>query len=826
MSEAHNHAAVLLEKGQVAGARDLLSQCQECAMHIGDSIEKSEGIGTPVVVRLEEYCEELYEISNSFDKRRIRIIKRQLNDDLHYVIDKVEKEIPSDKIKVVFMPYKASMWDCMESVWEAACADEECETRVIPIPYYNRNEQGSMEEMCYEGSLFPEYVPITHYKEFSLERERPDIIYIHNPYDAANYVTSVAPDYYSSKLKEYTDILIYIPYFFSGEGYLPESHRNLPVYQYADKIVVQDESKAESLLNFVPKEKILVSGSPKVDKILKLEDIRQKKADQIIPKEWREKIKNKKVILYNVSISGVLQNSSDVLSKIQYVISKFESRKDVVLLWRPHPLLEPTLKSMRPELYKEYILIKNDFINKCKGIFDETEDAGIAAVVADAYIGECSSSIIHYFGVLNKPVFYIDWKITKETLKNRNRLSFYSFFKEDNKIFFSPINTGFAYNIHSIDLENEKVSKETTLPGVPGDVDTCYVKILKTQNKVILIPYNMADIYIYDINEKQAVKIVLPRIQEDKMLFDEAVEYDNKIFLLPQCYPAIVSLDMCNYKICEYEESVRPFLIKDRNVPVFRWAYYQKGQYLYLAGCNESKIVIFDMKDGSYEVKNIGNYTYGYFHMIYDGNYFWLAGLKTNCIVRWDENTGETIEYSYPVEGEQPIDQTFLIDNKKEIIVFCGCSVDIMFLDKNTGECTRHKKITRILNNMKKEAGDVWNGFAFVDSISTDKVLIYNWGNSSVNIWNIYTDEWKSIPCQLTESDMLELEKRNIETCLLCKTTPYNLTENQLSISQYIDYVATGNTNAFDHTYECYRKGQEKGTIGFEIHEEIKNALQ
>ena len=36
---------------------------------------------------------------------------------------------------VVFMPYKSSMWDCMESVWQAACEDSDCVPYVVPIPY-------------------------------------------------------------------------------------------------------------------------------------------------------------------------------------------------------------------------------------------------------------------------------------------------------------------------------------------------------------------------------------------------------------------------------------------------------------------------------------------------------------------------------------------------------------------------------------------------------------------------------------------------------------------------------------------------------------------
>lgn len=78
-------------------------------------------------------------------------------------------------------------------------------------------------------------------------------------------MTSVYLEYYSSQLKKYTDQLVYIPYYILGEGGLPESHIKLPAYQYVDKIIVQDREKAESLYDYISKDKIVIIGSPKVD---------------------------------------------------------------------------------------------------------------------------------------------------------------------------------------------------------------------------------------------------------------------------------------------------------------------------------------------------------------------------------------------------------------------------------------------------------------------------------------------------------------------------------------------------------------------------------
>ena len=43
-----------------------------------------------------------------------------------------EKEI---KREIVFLPYKASMWDSLDTIWRAAVADKEhCNAYVVPIP--------------------------------------------------------------------------------------------------------------------------------------------------------------------------------------------------------------------------------------------------------------------------------------------------------------------------------------------------------------------------------------------------------------------------------------------------------------------------------------------------------------------------------------------------------------------------------------------------------------------------------------------------------------------------------------------------------------------
>ena len=85
------------------------------------------------------------------------------------------------------------MWDSLESVWLAAKEDPDCDAYVVPIPYFDRMSDGSFGKMHYEGNLFPDYVDITDWRQYDIEKRYPDIIYFHNPYDGCNFVTSVHP---------------------------------------------------------------------------------------------------------------------------------------------------------------------------------------------------------------------------------------------------------------------------------------------------------------------------------------------------------------------------------------------------------------------------------------------------------------------------------------------------------------------------------------------------------------------------------------------------------------------------------------------------------
>lgn len=395
---------------------ELLTDVQDLAIALGTRIEALKGLETKTVKELEVFCECLFHMNECIGTPEQADAVQQIKQQMKHIQTTFEDEFP-DKKEVVFLPYKASMWDSLESVWKAADADSECDAYVVPIPYYTLDEKRNFKEFFYEGDLYPEYVPVTHYKEYDLELHHPDVIYVHNPYDEFNTVTSVSPEFYLKTIKDYTEKLVYIPYFVLQE--IDPSNQVavdamkhfcfLPGTMYADQVILQSENMRQIYINEYIKaaekqnikvnrteaeNKFLGLGSPKFDKVVNV-----RKEDVMMPQEWLRIIQKpdgtyKKVIFYNTSVGSLLNTGERMLLKMKNVFKQFkEKQEQVTLLWRPHPLMKDTLESMLPDLVKEYQQIVEEYKEEGWGIYDDTPDLDRAIAISDAYYGDDSSVV-------------------------------------------------------------------------------------------------------------------------------------------------------------------------------------------------------------------------------------------------------------------------------------------------------------------------------------------------------------------------------------------------------------------------------------------------
>lgn len=414
-AQMKDQTIALARGGDTATAAALLEECQEGAITLGNKIEEIKKDGAASAVgALERYCEAVYVVHE--------IILEQPNPDIEALgqkLDEAIREVEScvgqsvlKRKEVVFLPYKASAWDSLESVWEAADADPDCDAYVIPIPYYNKDIEGNFGEMHYEADQYPDNVPITDYRAYDFGFRHPDAIYIHNPYDEYNLGSSVHPFFYAKNLRKFTDKLVYIPYFVLDE-IKPTDERAVktlrhfcmtPGVVYADTVIVQSEKMKQTYVDALSdwageetrstwEKKILGLGSPKYDGTLR------KKEKAQIPEEWRAILYKKdgtkrKVLLYCTELGSIFEHRAAALDKLESVLALAkEKQEEFALWWRPQPLSASTIRIMVPRLRKRYEKIIAAYRAEGFGIYDDTDDLDRAICLSDAYYGDPCSVI-------------------------------------------------------------------------------------------------------------------------------------------------------------------------------------------------------------------------------------------------------------------------------------------------------------------------------------------------------------------------------------------------------------------------------------------------
>ena len=419
--------------------KQLLCECQNIAINTGNIIEASSDCQL-AIQNLENYCEEAYLIYTQVCDGNINY--DPLPTFMSY-IDLAEECINNIKIKteVVFCPYKASMWDSFESIWVAASEDDECDVFVVAIPYYDRKPDKTVGGFHYEGDKYPKNVHITHYNDYNFSLRHPDLIYIHNPYDGGNYVTSVDARFYSDELKKYTECLVYVPYFVAG--YYADEKRalnNIPLcINNVDVVVLQSEQQKMALsFNGMYDTKMAVLGSPKIDKAL--DD------GIVIPENLASKIGDKKVLLLNTSISKVLRDENWA-DEMQNIFDAFEKDDSFFAIWRPHPLLAATINAMRPDQKQK----TEDFmckVQKMNNVFIDTyDDAYVSMKVSDCMISDYSSLIMQYTAT-GKPTLVLDGSASYRKTKIVCCDYFSNYFVNDGETyesFFKMIKSGCDY---------------------------------------------------------------------------------------------------------------------------------------------------------------------------------------------------------------------------------------------------------------------------------------------------------------------------------------------------------------------------------------------
>ncbi len=659
IEEAHSQIRKYIEQNNIQPAMELLCDCQNGAIAIGNLIESTQGERHCAVALLEHYCELAYQVYKDLEENRkvsANRIYKLLKQETVRISNSIKHEIQI-RTEAVFLPYKASMWDSLESVWRAADADKNCDAYVIPIPYYDKNPDGSFREMHYEADQFPDDVPVTGYDAFDFETHRPDIIFFHNPYDNMNYVTSVHPFFYSDHLKQFTEKLVYIPYFVLGE-ISPEDESEIedmkhfctvPGVLNADKVIVQSEDMKQVYLKVLLAamndcsdaakrywdQKILGLGSPKFDKITETgwKDIE-------IPDAWKKIIEKpdksrRKIILYNTTINGLLGHNEKMLEKIEYVLEKFKEKKDeTVLLWRPHPLIESTLTSMRPQLWDAYRVIRDQYIREGWGIYDDTADLDRAILISDAYYGDYSS-VVQVYKKTGKPIMLQDCSIRYLNDEKKQYVSIIkSILYEDQLIFAST-----DYNaLFSVDIVSGHITYVGRFSGERTDQSNLFSQLEQSGTSIILSPCLASSAFRYDCQTKEIQELRISGMRNQSCRICHVLEQGEEALYVIPTYGSVFGklnrdLSGFSYKL-NFQEEYERWTGKKYKVGSDSGLYVYKGCF-YFAVCEDSFLVKFHMQSHQMTFLKIAEVDGGFYKILGAGQILYALHEK-NKIISFD----------------------------------------------------------------------------------------------------------------------------------------------------------------------------------------------
>ena len=191
---------------------------------------------------------------------------------------------------------------------------------------------------------------------------------------------------------------------------------------YADIVILQSEKVREQYIRYYlealaqpveelqkkeVEKKFQALGSPKFDNNI----VRNTE----LPEEWKEFLvtesgdENKKnVVFFNTHLSSIMPNKSEkFLQKLRWVFNFFRKREDVLLLWRPHPLMVDTAQSMNPQALAPYLELVDKYKQEKIGIYDDSKDLHRAMALSDAYYGD-RSSVAELFRQQGKPILIMD----------------------------------------------------------------------------------------------------------------------------------------------------------------------------------------------------------------------------------------------------------------------------------------------------------------------------------------------------------------------------------------------------------------------------------
>lgn len=352
-----------------------ICDCQQLAIDMGTLIESVKGEGHPCIADIEDYCEKLFALYETLEKTgdlenrehtkfnnegfasEIKGLNEAVSDSLERLKISLQRNL-LDRRQVMFCPVHASDWKSMQELFQNALTDSVTDVYVMPLSYFYKDYDGTGRELICEAENFPEELMCIDCGSISdemLSMLHPEIIVYDNAYDSFNPTISIHPRFYSEKMREYTECMMYVCPFNTGSFTEADGrdYHNLRYYAAmpgvlrADRVVLKDEILKETWKKYLT-EKLCESESSSGGmsrseieavlrkKIITKSEVIGKLSDKIA--EISSATGRKKNILYVVSAGCLIEYGDRGIDKLRRVLNQFrEDCGNVDVSWMVYP---------------------------------------------------------------------------------------------------------------------------------------------------------------------------------------------------------------------------------------------------------------------------------------------------------------------------------------------------------------------------------------------------------------------------------------------------------------------------------------------------------
>ncbi len=356
--------------------------------------------------------------------------------------------------------------------------------------------------------------------------------------------------------------------------------------------------------------------------------------------EWENLLANrgeKKIILYHTSIAMAEKDQNGYLEYVQGTLEAFYKRKDeVMLLWYSTTGLLEKENGITEEFLDAYNQMIAQYREANWGIFAEENDWDFAKEVADIYYGE---------DVAKAMIFTAEGK--EAVIAQLKTQLFLEALLPDGDYLWAFLSTypdrlGVGlFKIRKSDWELEYIGSPNRNVLRP----ICFIKILKKDQKLYLIPCSADFLAIYDIEHDtwENITITDPECNIgflSKYKFSTGEFYENYLYLFSIYNPVIARYDICKGQFEYLYECTKHIKILGKlEKSYFSYKSFSDGRYVTFYCRISKKILCFDMKENKMTclLDHTPYFIYEYDLMEYDGQNCWLfTGKQGGSFLKYD----------------------------------------------------------------------------------------------------------------------------------------------------------------------------------------------